>query len=147
MKTKLAALLEREEDRLCAAWNERLSETAQLAGKRMAPRPTSVTRLLTRDVVRMLRDQPPESHRHEWAANADRLGQRPDWRINLSQALEVLLTGEVVVRAWAVRYLDATESEQLEMFEAINRAFHQLMRLHLRHYCEECHRAAQAAEE
>ena len=35
MKAKLATMLEREEDRVCAAWNDRLSDTAQLAGKRM----------------------------------------------------------------------------------------------------------------
>ena len=128
-------------DRVGAAWNDRLSDTAQLAGKRMAPRPTSVSRLLLRDVVRILRDEPPVSHTHDGRSNADRLGPQPDWRINLNQALEVLLTGEVVVRAWAVSYVDATEREQVVMFEAINRAFHQLLRLHLRHYCDQCHSA------
>lgn len=147
MNTQLAALLEREEDRICAAWNDRLSDTAQLAGKRMAPRPTSVTRLLVQDVVKILRDEPPVSHTHDLRANADRLGHQPDWRINLNQALEVLLTGEVVCRAWAVSYLDATDREQLRMFEAINRAFHQLLRLHLRHYCDQCHRAVVDHEE
>ena len=134
-------MLASEEDRICAAWNDRLSDPAQLAGKRMAPRSTSVVRLALQDVVRILQDEPPLSHTYAAADAVGRLEPQPHWHINLNQALEVLLTGEVVVRAWTVAYLDATEREQLVMFEIINQAFHQLLRLHLRHYCEQCHTA------
>jgi len=138
VKTQLIGMLKREEDRICEAWTDRLSDTALLASKKLIRRPTSTVRLLLHDVVRILENHPPVSHETLSAEEHDRRGPAPDWRISLCQALEVLLTGEVVVRAWSLSHLDATEREQLETFEEINRVFHQLIRLHALHYCENC---------
>ncbi|MCX7915185.1 MAG: hypothetical protein N3A53_02630 [Verrucomicrobiae bacterium] len=130
-------MLEREEDRICRAWTERLSDPAGLASQRLNKRATSLPRLLLQDVVRILRGELPVSHvGQETLALAG--GEPFQWQINQTHALEVFLTGEVVVRAWALGYLDATEREQLEIFEDINRAFHELLRLHMRRYCDEC---------
>lgn len=136
IRAELAEMLEREQDRICRAWAERLSDTAVLASKRLSRRATSVPRLLLQDVVRILRAEPPMAHVSE---EARAVGGEPfHWQINQVHALEVFLTGEVVVRAWALGYLDATEREQLQMFEDINRAFHELLRLHMRRYCDQC---------
>lgn len=130
-------MLEREEDRICRAWADRLSDPAMLASQRLNKRATSLPRLLLQDVVRILRGEPPVSHLGQEALAA--AGGEPfQWQINQTHALEVFLTGEVVVRAWAIGYVDATEREQLEMFEDINHAFHELLRLHMRRYCDEC---------
>lgn len=139
MKTRLVALLRDQEDAIGYAWTKRLADAAQLASRKLAAGPVSPVRQLIRDLIDALEGKLTDLEPESIQEARQRLGPVLEWRINLCQAVEVLLTGEVVVRFWVRAHLDADETEQLELFEEINRAFHQLLRLYTLRYCDHCH--------
>lgn len=132
MNRRLIALLQRDEDAICEQWMERLSDTARLAGQRLAGQPLTPVRGLLQEVVRGLSGKPVGT------APAP-AGAAAGWQVNLCYAVEVLLTGEVVIRNWAYVYLDPGEREQVALFTAINQVFHELLRVSTQQYCQSCH--------
>ena len=139
VKPQLIALLREQEDAICYAWTQRLGEAAQLAGRKLAPGPTSPLHRIVRDLVDALAGKLTDLEPEPIDQVRQRLGPALEWRVNLCQAVEVLLTGEVVVRFWARAHLDADDAQLLDLFEEVNRAFHQLLRLYTLRYCDHCH--------
>ncbi|NQU12315.1 hypothetical protein HQ590_16080 [bacterium] len=139
MRARLVALLREQEDAICYAWTQRLADAAQLASRKLAAGPVSPVHQLVRDLVDALEGRLTDLEPESIEAARQRLGPVLEWRINLCQAVEVLLTGEVVVRFWVRAHLDVDATEQLELFEEINRAFHELLRLYTLRYCDHCH--------
>ena len=131
MYTRLTAVLRQEESQICAIWRKQLRDTALFTSGIMLPNSDPI-RGLFRDVIRILEDETPLTQ-----APPPRESQ-PNWRINLTQAIEVLLGGEVAMQEWITAHLDASAAERLEVFQTLNRAFHQLIRFHARRYCEQC---------
>ena len=147
MKQQLAALLEANRDAVCDAWTGRLSDPAQLAASVLQPGASVPVRPLLAEVVRRLRG-PDTATPHDVSAELlPATEPAAGWRINLCQALEVLLTGEVVVRYWARAHLDLSEADALTLFEQVNRVFHQLLRDYALRYCEHCRAAQDVSEE
>ena len=146
MNKQLAALLEADRDAVCDAWTQRLSDPALLAANLLQPGTTVPVRPLLAEVINLLRDPSAADYSEPGHDLCPPLEPSAGWRINLCQAVEVLLTGEVVVRYWAQTHLDLSETEALALFERINRVFHQLLRVYMLRYCEHC-RAAQARPE
>ena len=146
MKARLIALLQRDEDAISDAWRLRLSETAYFAALKVVNPASNPVRPLLRDLVHVLEGHLPAAQTLPGIKGARRFEPLGLWRISLAQCIEVFLTGEVVVRRWARTHLDATDGEFLELFEALNRATHELLRFHALHYCEDCRAAPAAAE-
>ncbi len=135
LKQQLIVLLQKDEDGICEAWSARLAENAILAGVKMTDGAASPVRVLVRDVVRVLEGKLPAA---KTPSGTPRAGPLDGWQIGLCQGIEAILTGEVVVRGWVRAYLDATDSECLELYEQISRAFHQLIRYYAVRYCKSC---------
>lgn len=136
IKKQLIELLSRDEEQLCAGWMRRLSEDAVLAGINLAEAPREPLNLLLRDVVRIidgkLPAQPPASQ------SICRLGPMGVWKLTLCQGIEVFLVGEGVVLRWVHLHLGAAPEEWYEVFDQLNRAFHQLVRYYVLRYCDSC---------
>jgi hypothetical protein len=115
-----------------------------LAAHKLQPGVAIPTRSLLAEVVQLLRARTPVVRPETTQLLLNRLGPAAAWRINLCQAVDVLLTGEVVVRYWARAYLDASGDELLALFESINRIFHELIRDYALRYCDQCHAIQQA---
>jgi hypothetical protein len=96
-------------------------------------------RVLLRDLVRGLEGKPPR--RGEEPPSVTRLpfNGMLNWQVNLTYAVEVLLTGEVVIRKWVYIQLDPSDQQQVELFEQINHGFHELLRAYTLQYCQTCH--------
>ncbi len=139
MKEQLIRLLQRDEDGIADAWTERLSETARLAGQRLGGHALTPVRLMMHDLVRVLEGKSVQLTEGLSQARTLSLDGAPSWQVNLCYAVEVLLTGEVVIRNWAYVNLDLTDRQQVEAFELINRGFHELLRSYTLQYCQACH--------
>jgi hypothetical protein len=143
---KLAELLGRQEKAICEAWTERLAEPARLAADKLQPGRRQPVQPLLREAVHLLEGGSLDLQEPDVDLLRGQLGPLAEWRINLCQGIEVLLTGEVVVRRWARCYLDMDDRETVEMVEEINRVFHQLIRVYCLQYCDRCDAMRQARE-
>lgn len=136
IKKQLIELLSRDEEQLCAGWMRRLSEDAVLASINLVEAPREPLNLLLRDVVRIIEGklpaQPPASQ------SLCRLGPMSAWKLTLCQGIEVFLVGESVVRRWVHSHLEAAPEEWFDVFEQLNRAFHQIVRYYVLRYCDSC---------
>ena len=136
IKKQLIELLSRDEEQLCAGWMRRLSEDTVLAGINLAEVPREPLNLLLRDVVRIIEGklpaQPPASQ------SLCRLGPMSVWKLTLCQGIEVFLVGESVVRRWVHSHLEAAPEEWFDVYEQLNRAFHQIVRYYVLRYCDSC---------
>jgi hypothetical protein len=136
IKKQLIELLTRDEEQLCAGWMRRLNEDAVLASINLAEVPQEPLKLLLRDVVRIIEGklpaQPPASQ------SLCRLGPMSDWKLTLCQGIEVFLVGESVVRRWIHTRLEAAPEDWFDVFEQVNRAFHQIVRYYVLRYCDSC---------
>lgn len=136
IKKQLIELLTRDEEQLCAGWMQRLSEDAVLASINLAEAPREPLNLLLRDVVRIIEGklpaQPPACQ------SLCRLGPMGAWSLTLCQGIEVFLVGESVVRRWVHIRLNAAPEEWFDVFEQVNRAFHQIVRYYVLRYCDSC---------
>ncbi len=136
IKKQLIELLIRDEEQLCAGWMRRLNEDAVLASINLAEAPQEPLKLLLRDVVRIVEGklpaQPPASQ------SLCRLGPMSAWKLTLCQGIEVFLVGESVVRRWVHSHLEAAPEEWFDVFEQVNRAFHQIVRYYVLRYCDSC---------
>lgn len=139
MTESLIRFLETNRDAICADWQARLSDPAAFAAARLRPGEPLPLRGLFDDVLHALRQQPHDTPAPTVDVLRQKLGPLAGWRISLCQAVEVLLTGEVVLRAWTRTRWDAGDGELLEVAELINRVFHQLLRVYTLRYCDQCH--------
>lgn len=139
MKDKLIAMIRLNEDDLCEAWRERLSEKAYFAALRVVDHTHNPLRPLLHDMVEVIDGHTPMTKPLPGSEGAQRYQGVGAWRISLAQCVEVFITGEIVVRRWARGNLDATDAEFLEIFEMLNRATHQLLRYYTMRYCDDCH--------
>lgn len=143
IKKQLIELLSRDEEQLCAGWMRRLNEDAVLASINLAEARQEPLKLLLRDVIRIIEGklpaQPPASQ------SLCRLGPMGDWKLTLCQGIEVFLVGESVVRRWVHSHLEAAPEEWFDVFEQLNRAFHQIVRYYVLRYCDSCVPTVKAA--
>lgn len=139
MTESLIKLLLTHQEAICADWKQRLSDPAALAANKLQPGQLLPLRGLFEEAVQLLRQQPLTMAAPTVEVLRKKLGPLAEWRINLCQAVEVLLTGEVVLRCWTRTHLDASDAELLEVAEQINRVFHQLLRVYTLRYCDQCH--------
>jgi hypothetical protein len=133
VNARLIELLQRDKTDISAAWNCRLDEWAELAGERLRDSGRSAARQLLDDAIVLLEGGAPAA-----TPTLPRPGARFDYHINLCQSVEVVLTGEVVVRTWAYEHMDLTDRQLVDTFEDLNRVFHQLIRSSTQRYCETC---------
>lgn len=136
MKEQLISVLRRDEEKIAEAWQQRLDDLTYRAAMKTTDEPAQPLRLLLRDLVRVLDGKLPATQ--PFTAGERQYEILNVWRINLCQSVEVFLVGETVVRRWVRRHVNATDSQFLEMFELLNAATHQLVRLYSLRYCENC---------
>ena len=146
MNEKLINLLEDQQKAIARAWHERLAEPAELAAHKLEPGRRQPVESLLGEVIQLLRGESLDLAQPRVNLLYEELGPLAEWRINLCQGIEVLLTGEVVVRGWVRCYLDADDSEMVELVEEINRVFHQLIRVYSLQYCDQCDAIRRATE-
>ena len=146
MNATIVNRLQRHEKAICKTWTDRLAEPAMLAAHKLQPGQHQPVQPLFHEMIHLLRGGVLEPSAPDVTALYEKIGPLAEWRINLCQGIEVLLTGEVVVRRWARCSLDLDDGAMLDVVEELSRTFHQLMRVYCLQYCDQCHAVRQAEE-
>src|SRR5258706_4145575 len=138
VKTRLVTLIVTHETELHGQWTRRTASDTPFASLLQINPARDPVRLMLQDLRRVLEGKLPAANIWPGASDPPEIGPCGAWRIGLCQGIELVLLGETVVRDWAYHNLQATGTEYLELFEALNRATHRLIRFYALRYCETC---------
>lgn len=138
MNDKVISFLQQQEKQIVNDWQSRLGMAADLAATQLEPQSRLPVRTIFHEMLRLLQIPAAASNQPAPSFPLVELKPLPDWRINLCQAIEVILTGQVVVGHWTRTHLDATDGELLDLSDQLDRVFHQLIRAYTQRYCSQC---------